>query len=87
MLSYESESYREGKKVHKRTLANLSKLPEQAVDGLGILLKGGQAIEDLSSAFTIVRPRPHGHVAAVLGTLKRLELHKIIARLEFANAQ
>lgn len=73
------ESYREGKKVHKRTLANLSKLPDEAVDGLRILLKGGKAIEDLSSAFTIVRSRPHGHVAAVLGTLKRLELHKIIA--------
>ena len=38
------ESYREGDKVRKRTLANLSKLPDHAVDGLQLLLKGGTAI-------------------------------------------
>ena len=58
--------------------ANLSKLPDQAVDGLQLLLKGGIAIESLSSAFKIIRSRPHGHVAAVLGTLKNLGLHNLI---------
>lgn len=38
------ESYREGKKVHKLTLASLSKLPDEAVDGLRILLKGGRSV-------------------------------------------
>ena len=73
------ESYREGKRVRKRTLANLSKLPDPAIDGLKVLLKGGTAIEELESAFNITRSLPHGHVAAVLGTLKNLNLHQIIS--------
>lgn len=73
------ESYREGSKVRKRTLANLSSLPDEAVDGLRILLKGGTAIENLPEAFEITRSRPHGHVAAVLGTLKNIGLHNTIA--------
>jgi transposase len=72
------ESYREGKKVRKRTLANLSKLPDHAVDGLQVLLKGGEIIESLPSAFKIIRSRPHGHVAAVLGSLKNIGLHNLI---------
>ena len=58
------QSYREGGKVRKRTLANLSKLPEETVEALRILLKGGTAIKTLEDAFEIVRSRPHGHVAA-----------------------
>ena len=73
------ESYREGNQVRKRTLANLSKLPPDAVDGLRTLLKGGMAIENLEDAFSIERSRPHGHVAAVLGTLKKLELDQLIS--------
>ena len=38
------ESYREGRKVRKRTLANLSKLPPPVVEGLRVLLQGGTAI-------------------------------------------
>ncbi|OUL33833.1 IS1634 family transposase, partial [Nostoc sp. 106C] len=72
------ESYREGDKVRKRTLANLSKLPDHAIDGLQLLLKGGTAIESLPEAFKIIRSRPHGHVAAVLGSLKNTGLHKLI---------
>ncbi len=44
-----------------------------------IVLKGGAAIENLSESFSVVRSLPHGHVAAVLGTFKKLELHNIIA--------
>ncbi|BAY96756.1 transposase IS1634 family protein [Tolypothrix tenuis PCC 7101] len=73
------ESYREGNKVRKRTLANLSKLPDSAVNGLQVLLKGGVAIESLPSAFKIIRSRPHGHVAAVLGSLKNIGLHNLIS--------
>jgi transposase len=73
------ESYREGTKVRKRTLANLSKLPNPVIDNLKIVLKGGAAIEDLSESFDLVRSLPHGHVAAVLGTLKKLDLHNLIA--------
>lgn len=73
------ESYREGGRIRKRTLANLSKLPDAVVDNLKIVLKGGAAIENLSESFSVVRSLHHGHVAAVLGTLKKLNLHNLIA--------
>ena len=73
------ESYREAGKVRKRTLANLSKWPTPLVEGLRVLLKGGTAVADLTSAFDILRSRPHGHVAAVLGTLRKLRLDRLIA--------
>lgn len=72
------QSYRENGKVRKRTLANLSKLPDDAIEGLRILLKGGTAIQSLESAFDIQRSLPHGHVAAVLGTLNNLGLESLI---------
>ena len=74
------ESYREGKKVRKRTLANLSKWPEHLIEGLRVLLRGGTAVEDPEEAFDIVRSRPHGHVAAVLGTVRRLRLERLLER-------
>lgn len=73
------ESYREGNKVRKRTLANLSKLPDAVIDNLKIVLKGGAAIENLSESFSVVRSLPHGNIAAVLGTLKKLDLPSTIA--------
>ena len=73
------ESYREAGKVRKRTLANLSKWPPVVVEGLRILLKGGTAVADLTTAFDISRSRPHGHVAAVLGTLRKLRLDRTLA--------
>ena len=73
------ESCRDAGKVRKRTLANLSKWPSSLVEGLRILLKGGTAFADLTTAFDIIRSRPHGHVAAVLGTLRKLRLDRLIA--------
>ena len=66
------ESYRDAGKVKKRTLANLTKWPPARVQGLRTLLKGGVAVARLADAFDIVRSLPHGHVAAVLGTLRKL---------------
>ena len=73
------QSYRQDGKVRKRTLANLSKLPDETIEGLKILLKGGQAVKSLEDAFEIIRSRPHGHVAAVLGTLRKIGLDQIIS--------
>src|SRR2546430_4767190 len=72
------ESFREGGTVRKRTLANLSKWPSELVEGLQTLLHGGIAVAQLHDAFDIVRSRPHGHVAAVLGTLRRRGLERLI---------
>ena len=74
------ESFREGGKVRKRTLANLSKLPGEVVDGLRILLKGGVALQSFDDAFEILRSRPHGHVAAVVGTARKLGLERLLDR-------
>ena len=73
------ESFRAAGKVKKRTLANLSKWPPTLVEGLRVLLKGGAAVSRLDDAFDIVRSRPHGHVAAALGTLRKLRLDRTIA--------
>ena len=72
------ESYREGGKVKKRTLANLSSWSPALIEGFRTLLKGGTAVQRLDDAFDIVRSLPHGHVAAVLGTLRKLGLEKLI---------
>ena len=73
------ESYRDGGRVKKRTLANLSKLPTTAIEALRRILRGERLVHP-DDAFTCVRSRPHGHVAAVFGTLKRLGLHTLLAR-------
>jgi hypothetical protein len=72
------ESYREDGKVKNRTLANLSHWPAAKVDDLRRVLKGQSATVDLSEAFEIARSLPHGHVAAVLGTARRLGIEELI---------
>lgn len=74
------ESYREDGKVKNRTLANLSKLPRDAIEALRVVLKGGAVAQPLCETFDIVRSLAHGHVAATVGTLRRLKLHQLIAR-------
>ncbi len=72
------ESFREEGKVKKRTLANLTKLPGEIIEGMKKLLKGATVVEKLEQAFEVARSLPHGHVAAVLGTIKKLKLGHII---------
>jgi hypothetical protein len=64
------ESWREHGKVCKRTLANLSCLAPEVVEGLKVLLRGGVAVPRAEEVFTIERSLPHGHVAAVLGSAR-----------------
>jgi hypothetical protein len=73
------ESYRdEAGKSQKRTLANLSKLPASLIAGLKGLLKGGTVIGAGDDGLTIERSLPHGHVAAALGTLRKIALDRLI---------
>jgi hypothetical protein len=64
------ESYREDGKVKKRTLANLSGVAPEVVEGLKLLLRGGVAVPSAEEVFTIERSLPHGHVAAVLAAAR-----------------
>ena len=64
------ESYREDGKVRKRTLANLSCLSTEVIEGLRVLLRGGVAVPSAEEVFTVERTLPHGHVAAVLGSAR-----------------
>src|SRR3954451_21657198 len=74
------ESYREGGKVKKRTLCNLTHWPPSLLEGFKALLKGGTVISAPAApeVFTIRRALPHGHVAAVLGMLRQIGLDRIL---------
>src|SRR5271166_3082597 len=72
------ESYREGGKVRKRTLLNLSDWPSERIAGFKALLKGGMVIPSEKEAISIIRSLPHGHVAAALGTARRIGLDRLI---------
>ena len=74
------EAWREGKRIRKKTRANLTGMPEPLVNGIRALLKGGIALESVEDAFTIRRALPHGHVAAGLATLRRLGLVRLLHR-------
>lgn len=71
------ESYRQGGQVNTRTLANLTAWPPAQLDALRRVLRGAPLVAP-DDAFEIVRSLPHGHVAAVLGTVRRLGLEMLI---------
>ncbi len=73
------ESSRVGSKIIKRTLANLSDWPAAQLDSLRRVLKGESLISP-AEALQIERSLPHGHVAAALGTLRRMGLESDLAR-------
>lgn len=72
------QSYREGKRVRKRTLANLTCLPPEAIDAIKRTLRGEKLVS-CDQAFAIERSIPHGHVKAILGTIRKIGLDTIIA--------
>jgi hypothetical protein len=74
------ESYREGKRVRKRTIANLGQLPPALIDGLRVLLQGGAVVGRPGEALEIRGSLPHGHVAAVIGMMRKLELPRLLGR-------
>ena len=70
-------SFRDGEKVRSETLANLSSLPEETIDLIELSLKGAP-LGRLDESITVVRTLPHGHVAAVLGTLRESGLETLL---------
>jgi hypothetical protein len=74
---YLRRTYRDGGKVKHETLANLSGLPEQAVDAIEAALKGTPLVP-AGQAVTIAGSLPHGHVAAVHAMAVRLGLPALL---------
>jgi hypothetical protein len=72
------ESYRDGGKIKKRTIANLSDWPTEIVEGLRTLLKGGKVAPADQESIIVRRALPHGHVGAVLGTLRGIGLDRVL---------
>jgi hypothetical protein len=75
------ESDRERGKIKKRTLLNLSNWPPERIAGFKALLKGGTVVvgdRPTTAAVTILRSLPHGHVAAALGTARKIGLDRLI---------
>jgi transposase len=71
------EGYREEGKVKKRTLANLSKLPPEAIEALKRVL-AGETLVSAEEHLTIERSLAHGAVAAVVGTIRRVGLAEVL---------
>lgn len=55
-------------------------MPDDVIDNLKLALKGGKTIENIEGAIEIERSLPHGHISAVLGTLKKIGLDKILGK-------
>src|SRR5262244_4560377 len=72
------ESYRQEGKVKTRPLANLTHWPPAQLEALRRVLRGDTLVAP-EDAFEIIRSLPHGHVVAVLGTLRRLGLESLLA--------
>src|SRR5215218_1255103 len=72
-------SVRAGERVRHETIANVSKLPPAALDALRRAL-AGQTLVAAEEAFEVERSLPHGHVAAVLEAVRRLELARLLDR-------
>ena len=72
------EGYREAGKVKTRTLANLSKLPPEAVTALRQVLKGEKLV-NARNAFEVISSRHHGHVQAVLTVMQQLGFSSLVA--------
>ena len=73
------ESYREGGKIKKRTLANLSDWAEAKIEALRRILRD-ETLVSPDESFILLRSLPHGHVAAALGTLRRLGVDHLLSQ-------
>jgi hypothetical protein len=71
------ESVREGKRVRKRTVANLSALPIEQAEMIRRVLKG-EKLGPIEDALEVVRSLAHGHVDAVRGAMRQLGFDKLI---------
>jgi Transposase DDE domain len=71
-------TYRDGGKVKHETLGNLSRLPAATIALIRRAVRGDVLVAP-DDAFDIIRSRSHGHVAAVVGTLRKVGLPVLLA--------
>ena len=71
-------SFRQEGRVLNRTVANLSMLPDAAVEALRLALRG-EVLAPVAEQIELAEVRPHGHVAAVVGTMRELGFDRIFA--------
>lgn len=72
------EARREGGKVVKTTIANLSACPPEAIETLRMALRGVKLVPR-EEWFSVERSLPHGHVQAVLGMMRTLGIDTLLA--------
>jgi hypothetical protein len=72
------EGRRENGKVVKKTIANLSSCPPEAVEVFRLALRGVELVPK-EGLFSVERSLPHGHVQAVLGMLRKLEMDSLLS--------
>jgi hypothetical protein len=80
------EAWREGKKIRRRTVGNITSLPEPQIEQIRRTLKGEELVSS-SEAFAIVRARPHGHVAAVVGVMNQLGIPELLSTRKHPKRQ
>jgi len=71
------ESYREGARVRKRTLANLSALSDAQIHAIRAVL-GGEQLGPVAEHFAVLASRPHGAVQAVRVAMQRLGFEALV---------
>lgn len=71
------ESFRQDGKVKKRTIANLSSLADDVVDGFAALLRGEKLVP-VDSLHRTYRSLPTGHVDAVVRMMQRLGVARLV---------
>ena len=79
-------AWREGGKIRKETVANLSALPMDQIEQFRRVLKG-ETLVSADDAFQVLRSRPNGHVAAVVGTMRRLGLPELLSTRKHRKRQ
>ena len=72
------DAWREGSKTIKRTLANLSHLPDHAIEALRLCLKGVRLC-DASKTFAVKSTIPCGHVKAMRMAMARLGMAELVS--------
>jgi Transposase DDE domain len=74
------ESYRDGDKFKRRTLANLSNWPPAKIEALRRVVRDDAVSPTAHEALTLLRSLPHGHVAAALGTVRKIGLDRVLSQ-------